>query len=152
MTGYTQKLKLKNVLKGLTPTLDYFDNNPTDLENATDGDYTSVTGTGDKVLGGAGNIGAFIYDLGSPKLILLNGRAGFWATSGSTSVLIDAGITNQSYDTGYGLFAKSGTSENIYQFHKTVYGRYIRVRFSLSAAGTGNVRLYQVMGHEIEGV
>lgn len=57
---------LQNTIKGVAPVASFWDVDPTNLANATDGDVNTVTGTGTSVNKGAFNdYGVLSFDLGS---------------------------------------------------------------------------------------
>lgn len=145
-------LKLHNVLRGIIPTYEYFETaTPTNLANATDGDLSTYTGTGSKTLGSAGTVGTFIFDMGKVKVVLAGAYIGLWADSGNISYYFDSSINGSDWINGYNSsYYGAATSESIRDGTPSLLvGRYIRIRVKLSAAGTGNVRLYSAMAYEL---
>jgi hypothetical protein len=152
MIGFRGVTTPKNLLRGIEPTFEYFETTPpTDLDKATDGDLTTHTGTGSKTTTGPATLGTFIFDLGSVKTVLAGCYVGLWSDSGLISYYIDSSINGTEWINGTN-FGYNGTltSESIRDGTPSMcVGRYIRFRFKISAAGTGNVRLYNAMAYEL---
>jgi len=77
-----------NVLRGVLGVASGWGTAPTNLANCTDGDFTTSTGTGSKVLGAAGVVGELVFDLQSSKTLLVGIKAGIWASVGSIQILV----------------------------------------------------------------
>lgn len=147
---------LNNVLKGKLGIASVWDTDPTDLVNMTDGNITTVTGTGTKAILAAGDIGIVTFDLGSIKTVLVGARVGLWRSAGTIYIGVEVSDDNINwiaYMVGtVGLYsqASGAAAEALRQLLTTIVtGRYIRLRVYLNAAGTGNVKIYEVMAWEL---
>lgn len=147
------KSKPRNLLRGLTPSQDTWDTPPSDLANATDGSFTTVTGVGTKVLGGAGTVGQLIYDLGASKTVIVGGKVDLYASTGSSNILLDVSEDNVTYISGPGYIysvTKTGADPRFIQYPFIVSGRYLRFRFTAGgAANPGSVKIYQLTAYEV---
>lgn len=157
-TGQVTKARSKprNILRGITPTASTFDNNPTNLSNSTNGDYSDGTGTGNKVLGGAGVIGEIIFDLGTTKTVLLGGKIAMWSTANSTYAYAAASEDRTNYKSSSAqLGSNTATYESIgaatMDLTSTILtGSKIKLYFRLvGGAGTGNIKLYEITAYEV---
>jgi hypothetical protein len=143
---------LLDLARGKLVTFDGFDDaNPNNLANATDGNYSTATGTGTKVMTGAGSVGSFILDLGEIKTVLVTARVGIGTTAGNISVFIDSSDDGIAYRT----FVGSGnyttlTGDNIKPLVPALLNtRFIRLRVTASAAATCNANLRELMVFEV---
>lgn len=147
----THSLTPVNILRGIVPTASIWDTAPTNLANATDGDFATVTGTGSKAMSGAGTFGYITVDIGSVKTVLIGARIGIWSTAGNIYVNIDSsddGVTYRAYPNSIAL--RSSTSELIIDIISSIVnGRYIRFQFYTNAVCTANAKLYEIMGWEM---
>jgi len=102
-TGQITKSRTKprNILRGIVPTSDTFDDpQPTSLGNATDGNFSTETGAGTKVLGGAGTVGQYTFDLGSIKTVIVGARVSVSQNASATiRVLADSSDDNNTWRT-----------------------------------------------------
>jgi hypothetical protein len=153
--------KLPNVFRGITPTVSGWDTAPTTLGNITDGDLSTVTGTGSKNMGAAGDYGYVVFDLTTTKTVMVGGRVGVWndGTQRVTKVFAESSDDNVTYRGPTGKNSGTGglgynqdqTTELIFDGAATILtGRYIRLRFWVSgAANTANAKIYEVYGYEM---
>lgn len=79
---------LVDLIAGVTPTLVDWTNNPTNAENITDGDSTTVCNTGNKVQGGGYQFAYFEWQLGAEYDILTGGQGYLTLDAGSLHVFI----------------------------------------------------------------
>lgn len=146
------RTKPRNVLRGVVPTQDTFTTIPTNLERCTDGDYTTATGAGSKVMDGSGTFGNLIFDMGSIKTVLVGARVGMWADKGTTTLYISGSDDNITYRViSNSSQSHTATSESIRDgSFPTIFNcRYIRLTFSTSTASTPQMKIYQVTAHEL---
>ena len=143
---------LNNILKGKLGVASVWGTDPANLENMTDGDIDTVTGTGEKVMGAAGFYGYIAFDLGSIKTVLLGARVGMWCTTGSVYVYAQSSNNNINWKSaGVTLAAITSVGEYIADIQGHVLnGRYIRLAFSVSTASTAYAKIYEVMGWELK--
>ena len=147
---------LNNVLKGKLGVASVWDTNPTNLINMTDGNVTTVTGTGTKVIIAAGDIGIVTFDLGSIKTVMVGARVGLWRSAGTIYIGVEVSDDNINWivymivTVGSYSQAASTAAESVRQLLTTIVtGRYVRMRAYLNGAGTGNVKFYEVMAWEL---
>lgn len=150
-----EKLQLINVLRGITPVSSVFSTDPTNLTNATDGDFDTATGIGIGTNAAPfGPIGRLTFDMGSTKTVLVGGKFGISVDPANPG---DLGIrTRSSADniTFLSAFQNSeftnSTTETIHEIlTKIVNARYIRYEFLLSVVGTGYVRMFEGVAYEL---
>lgn len=153
MNGYGSVLKPRNILRGATITFDGFDDaNPTSLENATDGNATTSTGVGTKILGATGDVGNFYIDLGSVKTILFSAKIGVSSSANNLRAYLNSKIA--SGDTYRELASAwvnvASTSEFIMDPQpQLVTARYLKIRVNVSGAATGNIKIYELKAYEL---
>lgn len=139
-----------NIFRGITPIAALFTTNPTTLSNTTDGDFSTVTGTGTKVMAAGGSWGTLTYDLGSVKTVLMGARVGLWTSASSCYIFFESSNDNITWTaTGIEdsviqtLAAAEQISDSLSQI---LTGRYLRLRFHTYAAATCNCKIYEVYG------
>lgn len=124
---------------------------PTSLTNITDGDNTTATGQGTVLLGAAGAMGYLSFDLGSSKLCMITGRFGLWSSANTITMTFEpsesAVPTGLMQNTINSQIAASESVEDT--LSKTGKGRYIHVRFRLSAAATAFMKGYEMRAYEL---
>lgn len=124
---------------------------PTNLSNTTDGSFTTVSGTATVSLSAGGNIGFIEYDLGTNRVYIVSARIGLWSSAGDILIYLDAftssGSSPLSVNSVYNITATTENTNSI--LTKIVYGRYLVFRFRLNAAGTANVKIYEVGAYEV---
>lgn len=151
MPQFIPPIMPQNILRGIVPVASVWDVDPTNLQNCTDGDFATVTGTGSKVMGGAGTYGYLLFDLGSQKTILFALRAGLWSTAGIVASYIDSSdddITYRLSDRTLAYF--SAAAEKITDSSAQILtGRFFRLRMSVSAAATCYAKIYEVAAWEL---
>ena len=140
-----------NILRGIVPVASIWDTDPTDLENCTDGNVNTVTGTGSNVMAAAGTYGNIIFDLGSVKTVLVGIRAGIWSTASNTLVYIAASDDNITYrENTTSIINKATVVELVSDSHSAILtGRYVRTRFYLTGIGTAYAKIYEVAAWEL---
>lgn len=139
---------VKNRAKGKLPVATTWDVNPTNLANATDGDFDTVTGTGSRVLGAGGNLGFLTIDLGAVYNVFLRGKFGMWSTVGnvfSYFLTSDDGVTYRQTSWYFVSRVLAQIAEYV-SFTYVVFARarYIQVLFSGDVAMTGYVKIYEL--------
>ncbi len=141
----------RNVLRGLIPTASVWGTDPTDLQNTTDGNFATVTGTGSKIMAGAGYYGYLTWDLGRIATVAVAARLGLWSTAGTGTCYLNSSDDNFTYRLS-GAYGESVTSaaEVIREtITKIVTGRYIQITFAVSAAATAYAKIYEVAAWEL---
>lgn len=140
-----------NVLRGIVPTATTWDTDPTSLANCTDGDHTTVTGTGSKVMGAAGYVGYLNFDLGSIKTFIFGGKVGLWSTAGSVSMYVTVSDDDITYSNNTAVVMIVTTTTELAGFilSKIFTGQYIRLSFYAGSAATANAKIYEVMAYEV---
>ena len=142
---------LNNILKGKLGVASGWDTDPANLERVTDGDIDTVTGTGNKIMGGAGFYGYITFDLGSVKTMLLGARVGMWSTAGTTNIYFETSNDNITYRNLQPILcASTAVAEIVSELvAKVVRGRYVRLRLYVSAAATAYAKIYEIMAWEL---
>jgi len=156
-------VKQKNRLRGITPTSSVFGTAPTTLSNVTDGDFSTVTGTGSTNAGGAGDYGILTFDMAASYTVLMGGRVGLWAASSRVvEVFLESSDDNVTWRTNAGLvglvnasaYMTSPAGEIIADIAPVVLtGRYVRARFWVNgASNTANAKIYEMFAFDLGGV
>jgi len=145
-------LILNNVLRGILGVASGWGTDPANLENMTDGDIDTVTGTGEKVMGGAGSYGYLTFDLGSIKTVLIGCRVGLWSSAGTayfypqesndlaTWRMLTTNVAN----------ITSATEKVVPVLSPVLNGRYIRFQFYVNTAATAYAKIYEVAAWELK--
>ena len=155
MSGFKQNNPTpKNILRGIVPSVNFTYGTgitvPTNLSNATDGNPSTVCGTGTATISGTGTVGMYIFDLGSINTVLFSAKLGLWSSTNGMSVYIDMSPDNTNWyqnSTNVGSFG--WTAEGVISL-LTVVGigiRYIRIRITSGASATHNINLYEATEH-----
>lgn len=142
-----------NRLRGITPVASVWGVDPTNLERATDDNWANVTGTGNKVLGGAGQYGQLDFDMGAIHNVEIRCKAllGNNIVAGTTVAIwlyaSEDNITfylhdSSNYQRSLFDWIANGTMTKF--FHAFVRARYIRLHFHCDAAGTGYGGIYEI--------
>lgn len=142
-----------NVLRGVLGVSSIFTTAPTNLANMTDGDHSTVTGTGTKVMGGAGNFGAITFDLGSITMVIIGARVGIWSSAASAFMFFESSDDNVTW-TSTGIEDSGIQAANIAEqisdsLVAILRGRYVRLRFYVTGAATANAKIYEVYGWKL---
>jgi hypothetical protein len=136
---------LRNLAKIFPYTLEVFGVNPDNMQNAFDGKSSTQTGVGTKTLTGSGTAGVIKFDFGSEKTVLVGVMVGIGATSGTTTVYVD--FSNSSdFSNPFTVSVTSANSAYEVKKHGQSIGtaRYVRVRFTGSAASDVSMSLYEL--------
>ena len=155
ITPEKMNLKLEsspdNALRGILGVASGWGTDPTNLANATDGDIDTVTGTGNKIMAGAGTCGYIKFDLGSVKTALVGGKIAIWSTAGTIYMYIDQSVDDITwYLSGQPVLGRVVADENIAPPPPVlVTMRYFRLRFYVNAASTIYAKIYEVMAWEL---
>ena len=142
---------LNNILKGKLGVASVWDTDPANLENMTDGDLATVTGTGSKVMGAGGSYGHITFDLGSVKTVLVGGKVGIWSTAGNIYCVLEQSDNNITWNGDNGTALNYTTLVEQVSAFRThlVTCRYFRLRFYVTAASTAYAKIYEVMAWEL---
>lgn len=144
-----------NILRGILPVADAdgltWGTAPTDLDKSTNGNIDDPTGTGSKTLGSSGSVGTLTFDLGTVQSILINFRVGLWSDTGAMSIYIDEydGTTWRNASNVCASVTSTTEAKKSPENAAIINASKFRLRFNLGAAGTGNVKIYEVMGYKI---
>ncbi len=130
---------------------------PTNLVNATDGSFSTVTGTGTINAGAAMFYGHLIFDLGAVKTFIIGGRVGIWSSANIVYAVIQVSDDNNDYhhdasspSTTYSAAGTTTTERVMHLTTRAYNGRYIKISFYVSgAAATVNAKIYEVMAYEL---
>lgn len=137
-----------NALRGITPVSTIFTTAPTTLSNTTDGDFSTVTGTGSKAVTGAGNYGRLSFDMGSTKTVLMGARLGLWSSANASYAFFessDDGSTWRPQGTEDSVCYNNTAAEVVSDSNTAILtGRYVSIRFWVSGTATGNAKIYEV--------
>lgn len=142
---------------GITPTFTAFTVlNPTNLGNASDGDWTTVTGTGTETVGAGGaTIGTFDFDLGAVYTVFVGGKVGMWTDANVVYLRIMHSLNGIAWvDSNEQEEASTGSGTEIIHYPQVVLlrTRYVRLRFWSGAAQTASVKLYEFQAIELPDV
>ena len=142
-----------NRVLGIVPTVANWDTDPTNLERATDNDWTTVTGTGQTALLGAGDVGQLIFDLGVIRTVLIGAKFGEWVTASSLSCYLEYSLDGIAW-VQWTDAVHTGMAGGVEQFRfpkaHLVRLRYFRFKWYLNGAGTANVKIYEVQALEFQ--
>jgi hypothetical protein len=145
------KMQSVNILRGLTPIANTFDTNPSNLERITDGDLSTETGVGSKVMSGAGNFGYIKFDLGTPKTVLFGGRVSAHASTGTVNIFAERCDDDVNY-TGFtsNIYTNSTNAKTIRGLLPVIMtGRYIQIRLNATAASTCSFSGFQLFAYDL---
>jgi len=144
---------IKNRARGRLPVASIFDVNPTNLANATDGDFNTVTGTGNKTIVGVATLGRVAIDLGGIYNVHLRVKCGLWSTAGTVDAYSWGSTDNVTY---YRISWKSllqviGQIAEyiIHNQIEFVRARYLYMDFVGQAAMTGYVKIYEIQAIDL---
>lgn len=150
--GYGTLLRERNVLKGATPTLAIFGTNPTNLTNITDENTTTVSGTGSKTAGGAGEIGTLTFDLGTIKTVSVAGLVEMWQSASTTMYLyLRISDDNNAWRTLKTELTNSNATNTgtIRPLNSSIVTtRYLQFQVYIAGAATGNINIYDLRAYE----
>ncbi len=141
----------RNVARGITPTVSDWDTAPSNLENATDGDLSTVTGTGQTTMAAAGTAGSVRLDFSRPITGFVIPYFGFWTDGVYCSVFVDQYVGGTGYYGADKIVGTSSTSEQKKAGYVTFLTNAdsIRFRFYLSGSGTVYVKIYEIAVYEV---
>ena len=151
LLGWVNLLRHPTVITP-TVTAGTFDTAPTNLGNMTDGNPDSATGWGITSKGTANQYcGEVKIDLGSIMAFIPYIRTGMYLTnaSGSLTLYADASEDNITYNqtetlTQTAAAGSTAAAEDIRSCRQVAfYGRYLRLRYYMSAINTANMRLWE---------
>jgi hypothetical protein len=140
-----------NPIRQLIVTQDTFTTIPTNLSNGTDGNLSNPTGTGSKTTSGSGTVGQFVLDLGNSKNVMVLGKIGLWSSTANMYCYVESSADGTTWNNPGQSYQVSGqsTSEVIKFVNRYVSDRYLRLRITVDAATTGNVKLYNLAAIEM---
>jgi hypothetical protein len=139
----------------IVPTYMNFDAQaPANLEKATNNDFDDPVGTGIRTVEAAGNIGGFIFDLGSIKNVFFGLKCSVWSDGSTYICYLQGSNDGTNYKLNVALHPSiatnsDGVTTSTMDVGNFVRGRYIRVFWRLAGAATGNVKLFEAFAHEI---
>lgn len=151
-------LKMVNRLRGITPTATVWDTAPTTLSNTTDGNYATVTGTGSKNMGAAGDYGILVFDMGAVYTVLVGARAALYSAAGVTDLFIEGSDNNVTWRGNTGFVGAVNASVYITKTTAIVTdvqpvllnARYIRLRCHVNAAAnTAKAEFYECFAYDM---
>ena len=139
-------IPLVNSALGILPVASGWDTAPTSLSNATDGDRSTSTGTGSKVLGAALAIGALSLTLPVTAPHLISLLFGAWSTSNGIKLIIDGADTlAEPGSSGIYLSNRSPNTEKIYcPLPFIINSNILNLYFESTGAGTHNIKFYEI--------
>lgn len=144
---------LRNIARGILPTVSTWDTNPTNLANATDGNPTTATGAGSKVLGGAGTVGYITLDLGRLTNIIFGAKIGQSTTASTVSCYSEWSTDNSTWMIGNTPASTGSGTEYIDNTLPMVcYAQYIRFRFRCNSASTVSCKIYEIFAYDLGGL
>lgn len=123
-----------------------WDTDPTSLTNAYDGNWTSVTGTGNTNASGIGNFGSMSFDLGRTYHVLLMCKVGLWSNSSVLRFYWYYSSDNSTWVPASGTYSgyvSSTTERVVYPQVEHVYARYIRLQFYIEGAAACYTKIYE---------
>jgi len=136
----------------IIPTVDTFDaGSMANLDRVVNGDYTDYAGIGTKTTGGYGVVGNLIFDLGANYVpVRVSAALGLYVsdTSKQLNVYVDQSDSTTFPSAAYAVAQNATTGETFVGINEIkVVKRYFRLRFLITGAATGNVKVYQVEAH-----
>jgi len=148
--GIDKHSQFVNRLADVVPVASIWDVDPTNLAYSTDEDWGTVTGTGSKVLGSAGNVGRLIFDMGAVYKVLVRGLVGIgnnYATGADGFLFLAVSSDNVTYLNVGDLYSRvihdwyANYTRNCFFGHKFARARYLRFTWYGNAGATwyGNV-------------
>lgn len=145
---------IRNRAKGRLPVAATWDVNPTNLANATDGDFDTVTGTGSKAILGIAELGRITMDLGAAYSVNVRAKLGMWSTAGNVYVTLYYSVDNIAWYNAFMGGAFTQVVGNVAEYIvgcnlQFVRARYIRLQFVGSVAQTGYVKIYEVQAIDL---
>jgi hypothetical protein len=142
---------LVNSLKGLQPIFSGFDTNPSSPENITDGDLNTVTGTGIRVIGASTEFAHIEYTLPVKALYLVFGKIGIWSSVGTFSIRLYSMPNDVTYQwSGTPILTRTTTTEAVHNVLSSILsGDMIRFTCNSGAAGTYNIKIYELAAYKI---
>jgi hypothetical protein len=136
-----------NRLLGVLGTVATFDTNPTSLANATDGDFSTSTGEGNKTVASATTLGTITWDLGGTYDVELRAKIGVWSNTSSVAAqwFYSEDDSNFYYVSTTNINTKTGTTEYVmYSQLEWCHAQKVRLIFASGAAQNGSAKVYEV--------
>ena len=141
----------ENIARGILPTAEGWDIDPTNLKNITDEHPLTATGIGSKTTGGPGTAGSIIIDLGQSTFIIVMVRAAVWTTAGNTFSYLEL------YDDLRGVYLSPNSAMNTSSAYENIcgwlpmagYTSKLKMRLYSSAAATVECKIYEIIALEI---
>ncbi len=143
---------LTNAAWGCTISASNWGTAPSNLNNAIDGDPSTVTGTGSKTTAGSATVGNVDLDFGEEGVYLISAKIGIWTDAGILYVYPYSKPDGSNWQHPGPHIAQSGSGTervmNIYAFIAS--GQHFRLNFWVSAAATANVKIYQIWAYRLD--
>ena len=137
----------RNLARGILPIALEWGIPPSDLHKITDGNWATASGTGSSTATGWDILGYIDIDLGRIQTFLASGRFGVWSTANDVGVAFqtsDDYITWRGWSSSF-VYINSRTESIPELFPIVGNGRYLRWIFYISGAGTGYVKIYELI-------
>lgn len=145
-------IPLVNGSSAILPVASNWGTPPSSLANATDNDLATVTGTGSKVLGAAGQYGIIDITLPTSELYLVASKVGIWTSAGEARVYVQCKANGSTYtDSGNVMVRTTMASESVIYIEPVIIvGPDLRLIFYGSAAGTFNAKIYEIFAFALQ--
>lgn len=145
------KIPLINKAAGILPVATIWDTVPTSLENTTDDNWSTHTGTGQKILGAAGDVGHLTLTLPTYSAYLVFAILSLWSSASQLSVraysLLDG--STQSYS-GINIMTKTITTETLaVTIPAIIVGTSFRLTVYANGACTANAKFYEIFAFDL---
>lgn len=150
---YEAATPLKIAAQGIPPTVSGWDTDPTNLNNATDGDPDTVTGTGSTTLGGSGTFGYVELDLGQDGPYVVGAKIGKWSTTASTWVVLNTKADGTNWSIAAWNFIESVAKTTEYVTNSLMgfsTSRYLQFRFYINGAATAYAKIYEIYAYKLQ--
>lgn len=144
--------RLRDSLIGTTPAVTLFDTPPSNLENLTDGNQTSVTSEGITTKTGSGTWGMMVFDMGASKTRLIDIDVAIKTSAGTYACYVTQSADNITFvGANESIFSGSGTSYKRMPTQNAciTHLRYIQIFFTVSTAATCYLIGYNISAFEL---
>jgi len=141
----------QDIARGMLPIASTFDTSPPNLENITDGDVTTDSGEGSKVLAGAGVVGYISLDFGTPKTGLIMADVSIKSTAGACTGYAEQKIDGVWWTWGEIIAMGSHTTYDR-DCHAPVFfanADQIRMMIYVNTAATATIKIHEMIALEV---
>ena len=152
LLGKLRREPLVNAALNIIPTFTGWDVDPTNPENATDGNPTTVTGTGSKTVAGTGAFGNFKLILPSYSTYLITLKVGLWSTTGSHRIYINTNADGVNFtSTSFAITNVTQTTEYVHNTLSFV-GSFDTILFPFNPTGAGTyyLKIYEINAFKLK--